>query len=451
MNPIKKRIVTAVAGAAAIALLAGCGGGGTGTSTPSGSAAGTDKGQVYYLSFKPEQDAAWQEIAKQYTTETGVPVKIVTAAQGTYEQTLKAEIAKTDAPTLFQVNGPVGGEQWKDYALDLKDTDFYNSLLDKSMAVEIDGKIVGVPYVVEGYGIIYNQAIMDKYFALSGAKAKSMDEINNFATLKEVTDDMQAKKAELGIDGVFASTSLKPGDAWRWDTHLANLPVFYEYRDAKVTDMKEVTFKYGENYKNIFDLYLTNSTVDKGLTPSKAVTDSMAEFATGKAAMVQNGNWAWGQVKDVTGNVVTEDNVKMMPIYTGVAGEEKQSIAVGTENFFSINSKAKEADQKASIEFVNWLVTSDAGKKAMVEDLGFVPPFSTFSETEQPSDPLAKQVVSYMGNSDLYNVAWNFTTFPSKNFKNLFADALTQYAVGQLEWTEVEKTFVDEWKAEKAG
>lgn len=443
----KKILVAAVAAVASMSLLAGCGGGGS----SSGGGAADGKGQIYYLSFKPEQDKAWQEIGKKYTAETGVPVRIVTAAQGTYEQTLKAEMAKKDAPTLFQINGPVGMQVWKSYTADLSGTDFYNALLDKTMAVGEDGKIFGVPYVVEGYGIIYNQAIMDKYFAMSGAKAASVDEINTFAKLKDVTDDMQAKKDELGIKGVFASTSLKPGDAWRWDTHLANLPIFYEYRDNKVTDMDEVKFTYNKEYQQIFDLYLTNSTIDPELTPSKAVTDSMAEFAMGDAAMVQNGNWAWGQVKDVTGNVVTEDNIKMMPIYIGVKGEEKQSIAVGTENFFSVNSKASEADQKATIDFVNWLVSSDEGKSAMVNDLGFIPPFDTFSATEQPADPLAKQVVSYMGNTDLYNVAWNFTTFPSKQFKNSFADALSQYAVGQLEWDKVVEIFVTEWKAEKQG
>jgi len=448
MKP-SKRILGAVAAVAALSLMAGCGGGGsTGSGDESSGASG---GQVYYLSFKPEQDAAWQAVAAQYTEQTGTPVRIVTAAQGTYEQTLKAEMAKSDAPTLFQINGPVGGAVWKDYALDLSDTDFYNALLDKSMAVEMDGSVIGVPYVVEGYGIIYNQAIMDKYFATSGAKAASVDEINTFAKLKEVTDDMQAKKDELGIKGVFAATSMKPGDAWRWDTHLANLPIFYEYRDSNVTDMAEVSFKYNKEYQQIFDLYLTNSTIDPKLTPSKAVTDSMAEFALGEAAMVQNGNWAWGQVADVAGNTVTEENIKMMPIYIGVDGEEKQSIAVGTENFFSVNSKASEADQQASIDFVNWLITSDAGKSAMVNDLGFIPPFNTFSATEQPADPLAKQVVAYMGNTDLYNVAWNFTTFPSKDFKNSFADALTQYAVGNLEWSQVVEVFVTEWAAEKQG
>lgn len=63
------------------------------------------KEKVYYLNFKPEQDEQWQELAEQYTDETGVPVTVLTAASGEYEKTLKSEMAKTDAPTLFQVNG----------------------------------------------------------------------------------------------------------------------------------------------------------------------------------------------------------------------------------------------------------------------------------------------------------------------------------------------------------
>ena len=180
-----------------------------------------------------------------------------------------------------------------------------------SLAVTKDGKVYGVPYVVEGYGIIYNQKIMDKYFALGGAKVKSMDEITNFDTLKAVADDMQAKKGELGIEGVFASTSLKPGEDWRWQTHLADLPVYFEYQDAKVEDSDELKFTYNEQFKNIFDLYLTDSTIDPKLASSKAVTDSMADFALGKAAMVQNGNWAFGQISEVAGNTVGAEDVKM--------------------------------------------------------------------------------------------------------------------------------------------
>ena len=327
MSKFMKVAAASVAAAAALTSLAACS---SGSNT-----AADDKGSVYYLSFKPEQDAIWQEVAKAYTAETGVEVKVVTAASGTYEQTLKSEIAKSDAPTLFQINGPIGLKNWKDYTADLTNTDFAKALLDPSMAVSEDGKVYGVPYVVEGYGIIYNQKIMDAYFALDGAKAKSMDEITDFETLKAVADDMQAKKDQLGIDGVFASTSLKPGEDWRWQTHLADLPVYFEYQDNKVDDMADLTFSHNEEFKNIFDLYLTDSTIDPKLASSKAVTDSMAEFALGKAAMVQNGNWAYGQIAEVAGNTVAAEDVKMLPIYTGREGEDKQGLNIGTETFFS--------------------------------------------------------------------------------------------------------------------
>ncbi|MBE5873678.1 MAG: ABC transporter substrate-binding protein, partial [Lachnospiraceae bacterium] len=173
------------------------------------------KGRVYYLSFKPESDRVWQDLAAQYTQETGVPVKVVTAASNTYEQTLMSEIANAEAPTLFQVNGPIGYESWKDYCADLKDTKLYSWLLDKDLAITgEDGGVYAIPYVVEGYGIIYNEAIMDKYFEMDGAKVADMDDIKNFATLKAVVEDMQAKRDKLGIKGVFASTSLTPGEDW---------------------------------------------------------------------------------------------------------------------------------------------------------------------------------------------------------------------------------------------
>lgn len=441
MSKFIKIAATTVAAAAALTSLTACSSG--------SDKAADDKGSVYYLSFKPEQDQIWQDVAKAYTEETGVEVKVVTAASGTYEQTLKSEVAKSDAPTLFQINGPVGLKNWIDYTADLSDTDFYKNLLDPSLAVTKDGKVYGVPYVVEGYGIIYNQKIMDKYFALGGAKVKSMDEITNFDTLKAVADDMQAKKGELGIEGVFASTSLKPGEDWRWQTHLADLPVYFEYQDAKVEDSDELKFTYNEQFKNIFDLYLTDSTIDPKLASSKAVTDSMAEFALGKAAMVQNGNWAFGQISEVAGNTVGAEDVKMLPIYTGHKGEEKQGLNIGTENYFSINSQASEADQKASIDFVNWLVSSEKGKKFMVEDLGFIPPFNTFTDAEQPSDPLAQEIVRYMSDSEKKSIPWVFTTFPSQTFKEDFGAALSQYAAGQMEWNKVVEIFTTEWKAEK--
>ncbi|MGL6106686.1 ABC transporter substrate-binding protein [Romboutsia sp.] len=444
MKKLKKFVTIAVSAMMATVALTGC------SSTSKDEAdSGDGKGQVYYLNFKPESEEQWKNIAADYEKETGVKVKVVTAASGTYEQTLKSEIAKKEAPTLFQINGPVGYQSWKDYTADLKDSKLYEMLLNKEMAVKDGDGVYGIPYVSEGYGIIVNQAIMNKYFALDGAKAKSLDEINNFAKLKEVTEDMQAKKDQLGIDGVFASTSLTPGEDWRWQTHLANLPVYNEYKDKGVSDLDKLEFTYSDNYKNIFDLYINNSTVKPTILGSKTVSDSMAEFALGKAAMVQNGNWGWGQIAEVEGNTVKSEDVKFMPIYTGVEGEEKQGICIGTENFFSINKKASEADQKASIAFVEWLFSSETGKKHVTDELGFIAPFNTFTKEESPQDPLAQEVLRYMSNTDLYNVDWNFVSFPSQQFKDDFGAALLEYCNGNMKWEDVKKLVVDQWASEK--
>lgn len=457
---MKKKLIGGIA-CMALALLVGCGNGGNDENSGSGNSFadqsgsntgnnGSVKGSVYYLNFKPEVDSVWQQIAAQYTNETGVPVKVVTAANNTYEQTLMSEIANKDAPTLFQINGPVGYQNWKDYCADLSGSQLYDWLLDKNMVVEgDDGKVYGIAYVVEGYGIIYNNSIMNKYFALDGAKAASMDEIKNFQTLKAVVEDMQARKDELGIKGVFASTSLNPSDTWRWQTHLANIPIHYELREKNVSDLKDLEFIYAENYRNIFDLYLNNSGTAKGLLGNKSVDDSMTEFALGQVAMVQNGNWAWGQISDVQGNTVSEEDVRFLPIYTGMQGEENQGICIGTENFMAVNSKASAENQAASLAFLEWLFSSEVGKNFVTNELEFITPFNTFGETERPKDPLAKEVLRYMNDDTRENITWDFVIFPSQQFKDDFGDALLEYASGGKTFDQVKEIVVQRWAAEK--
>lgn len=410
------------------------------------------KGSVYFLNFKPEVAEVWEAIAEEYTEETGVEVKVQTAASGTYEQTLKSEMAKNDAPTLFQINGQIGYQNWAQYCADWSDTEIYSHLVNKELAITgEDGGVYGLPYVVEGYGILYNDAIMQKYFALpdKAVDITSAEEIKNFDTLKAVVEDMQAKKEKLGIQGVFASTSLKAGEDWRWQTHTMNVPVYYEYEEDDVSDKTELEFTYSDEYKNIFDLYLNNSCTDAKLLGSKSVDDSMAEFALGNVAMVQNGNWAWNQMKGVDGNTVTEDNIKYLPIYTGVEGEENQGLCIGTEGFWCVNSKASEEDQQATLDFINWVFTSDEGKAHVVNDLGFIAPFDSFTENEVPNDPLAKLVMKYMNDEELVNPGWVYTTFPSQTWKDDFGAALLEYAQGTKSWDEVKAGAVEEWASEK--
>lgn len=450
MKSFKRAFAVAAAAALSLGTLTACGSTDDEASTSAAASVDGSKGEVYFLNFKPESDEIYQKVAAAYTAETGRKITVKTAASGTYEQTLRAQIDTDDAPTIFNINGPVGLASWQDYAADLTDFGLTQDLTDETLALKgEDDKVYGVPLAVEGYGIIYNDAIMQKYFALDGAKATSMDEIKGFAKLKEVADDMQARKDEIGIKGVFANTSLKSGEDWRWQTHLMDQAVLQELNDANATTTDALEFKYNDKFKNIFDLYITNSTTDRKLLTSKDVNSSMAEFALGEAAMVQNGNWGWGQVSGTEGNVVKESDIHFLPIYQGFDGEEKQGLNIGTENFLAVNSEASAEDQQASKDFLTWLFQSDAGKKWVTEELSFIAPYKSFGDAT-PADPLAQELSKYMSNPDLNTVNWVFQSFPSQEFKNTFGGLLGQYAAEQISWDDVVNGVKESWASESA-
>ena len=433
------RTVKATVGLVAIAAMSL-----TGLAACGGSSADDGKGKVYFLNFKPEAADQWVALAKKYTDKTGVQVKVQTAASGTYEQTLKSELAKSDAPTIFQVNGPVGYQNWKGYTADLKDTGIYNELNNKDIALKDGDKVVGIPYVMETYGIIYNKDLLKKYTELPGAKIKDAKEINSFDKLKEVSDDMQAKKDQLGIKGAFTSAGFDSSSDWRFKTHLANIPLSYEFKEDGVTTQPEtIKGTYLPNFKNIFDLYLKDSTTAPSQLSSKTGDDANSEFALGEAAFYQNGTWAWTDLQKAG---MKADQVGMLPIYIGAKGEENQGLATGSENYLCINAKASEADQKASKDFLNWVVTSDEGIKALSEDMGFTTPFKTFDKVKS-DNPLVEEAVED-SNSGKQQVAWNFTMMPSEEWKNQLGQAMLAYAQGNGSWDDVQKAFVDNWKTE---
>lgn len=405
-----------------------------GCSSASGtSATGSDsKGRVYYLNFKPEADEYWQDLAKEYTEETGVPVTVLTAASGEYEKTLKSEMAKSEAPTLFQVNGPVGLASWKDYCADLSGTDVDNELTNKAYELKDGDKVAGIGYVTEAYGLITNNALLKK----AGYDAS---EITSFDKLKEVAEDITARKDELGFSA-FTSAGMDGSSDWRFKTHLANLPIYYEYQADGVDNKDELSGKYLDNYKAVWDLYINNSTIDPSQLSTATGDQSEAEFVDGKAVFYQNGTWEYDAVK-----AIGDENIAYLPIYFGV-DDENEGICMGTENYWCVNSQASEADQKATLDFMYWCVTSDKGVEAMTsgDKMGFNIPFN--------KNPESTNVLFKLANANTATpVSWNFTTMPSENWKNDLGQALTVYAADQTDanWKNVVSAFVDNWKVEK--
>lgn len=444
---MRKKLIAIMLGACMTAtLFTGCG-----SKNDKETASDNGKGSVYYLNFKPEQDKDWQKLAKEYTEETGIKVTVQTAASGTYESTLKSEMAKSDAPTLFQVNGPVELATWKDYCYDLSDSALYKDLKSDDFAlISDDGKVQGIAYVIETYGLIYNKKILADYCKMDNAVVSSAEEINSFDKLKAVADDIQKRLDEINekygyeLQGAFTSAGMDSSSDWRFKTHLANLPIYYEYKDKEIKETDAIEGTYLDNYKNAWDLYINDATCDKALISSKTCDDASAEFAMGNAVFYQNGTWAYDSIK---GNEVADEDIGMMPIYIGGAGEENQGLCTGSENYWCVNNKASEEDIQATLDFVQWAVESDKGRDSMAHDMGFVTPFKTFTGDYVANNPLIAAANESI-EAGKTPVSWNFSTIPSENWKNNVGNALLEYAQGTGKWDTVASAFVDGWKTE---
>ena len=390
------------------------------------------EGSVYYLNFKPEQDTQWQELAALYTEQTGVPVTVVTAASGTYEETLMAEMGKTEMPTLFQVNGPVGLANWKDYCYDLSGSAIYGELTDDSFALTEDGAVYGIAYVIESYGLICNTALLAE-------AGYTTEDINSFESLKAVAEDITARSGELGF-AAFTSAGMDSSSDWRFKTHLANMPIYGEYQTDGISSTAAIKGTYLDNYKAIWDLYINNATCAPADLAGKTGDDSRNEFLAGEAVFFQNGSWEYGNVKDT----FSDDQLAMIPIYIGLEGEENQGLCTGTENYWCVNAEADEADIQATLDFIYWCVTSEEGTAAMANEMNFVIPFNSALE----SDNLFVKQDAEMLSAGKVPVSWDFTTIPSEEWKNGVGSALTAYAAGTGDWDGVVTAFVDGWATE---
>ncbi len=440
-------LVLAIAGLMAV-MLAACGGGNSGGSAQkeeatSGSAEAaapaaeaTSEGSVYWLNFKPELDETAQALAAKYTEQTGVPVKVVTAASGTYQQTLIAEMDKSDAPTLFVIGNAAGVREWGDYALDLKgtaieaelSTDAYN-LYDES------GKLVSMGYCYECYGIVANADLIKQ-------AGYDIAEIKDFESLKTVAEDIHARAEELGFDA-FAAPDMDDANSWRLTGHLANLEYYYEEQDGGAFDenTSEITGNYLPNYKNIYDLIINNSTVD----PTALATgghDPSTQFTNGEAAFFLTGSWDYATLS------AAQPNVKMLPYYCGVEGEEMAGLNCGTENCWAVNANASEADQQATIDFMVWLVSDPEASGALVEQLGILP----YKNAAPSTNGFLNDAAEYSANG-CYVMDWATNYQPNVDqYRAALVSALNAYNADQTDanWDAFKTAFVEGWATQWA-
>ena len=398
------------------------------------------KGKVYYLNFKPEADAAWQALAAQYTEKTGVEVKVLTAASGTYSDTLNAEMAKTEAPTLFQCGNAQGLKDWGDYCLDFTGTDVLAEMTTSDFNLtDENGAVKAIGYCYEAFGIIVNKALLTQ-------AGYDIADIKDFASLKTIVEDIHARAGELGFDA-FASSGLDGSSSWRFSGHLANMPLYYEFRDDNVTE-QPATIKgtYLDAYKNIWDLYINNSAVAPSELSTATGDMSQAEFGTGKAVFWQQGTWEYANLVDENKYGMNPDDLQMIPIYCGVDGEANAALCCGTENCWAVNAKASQADIDATLEFLKWVVTSDEGTTMMAEQFGPIP----FKAAKEPANVFFADANKLIADGK-YTVTWAFNHTPNVDeWRAGVVSALTDYSAGNGEWSAVQTAFVDGWAAQYA-
>ena len=420
----KKLLSVALCATMVAGLLAGCG-----SSSKSDKASSDSKGSVYWLNFKPEADEALQGIAKTYEKENGVKVKVVTAASGNYNSTLTSEMGKSAAPTLFVVGNQAAVKTWDDYCIDLKDTDVYKELsTDAFNLKDENGKVASMGYCYESYGIIVNKKLLKK-------AGYEITDIKDFASLKSVAEDIHKRADKLGFDA-FTSSGMDDASSWRFTGHLANMPLFYEGRDDGWKEAPaEIKGTYLDNFKNVWDLYINNSKYDKK-TLATGGYDAEAEFKKGEAVFYQNGTWEYDALK----KSISDDDMQMIPIYCGVEGEEKAGLCSGTENCWAVNAKASKADQKATLEFMKWLVTSKEGTKVMAEQFGAIP----YKKAADSCNVFLKNANDLLEAGN-YNVDWSFNYTPNVDeWRASLVAAMNKYDAGGS-WDDVKTAFVQGW------
>ena len=416
------------------------------------------KGSVYFLNNKIETQDIYEEIANAYEEKTGVKVTVRSVSENSYQETLEAEMAGTDTPSLFMIQGIGNFARWEDSCDDISDSVLCEYLSDPTMAIWDSMGVYALPQSVEGYGIVYNEELIERYLNLDNrtTQIQSMSQIRDFATLREVVEDMTKHKKDLGIQGVFASMSMEEDNRLPWSKYLVGAVIAEEFEDNSDYDnavlaalaSPTIEFRDSDCYHSLVELYTTNSVTSKNYLKDKTIEDSLTELATGQAVMLQTGNWNWSRLEKIPGSVLNSEKVKMLPIYTGSKSDASRGICIGSENYLAVNNQISKEDREATLDFLQWLYGTAQGKEFVLERLGYIAPFNTFSEEEIPSNPLAREVVRYMNDEDWENVPWVSAAFPGGTFSDVVGENLMKMLDDKMDFATFAQKFREEWQKE---
>lgn len=390
-------------------------------------------GKVRFLNGVPEAREAWQKLAAMYSELNGVEVVVQTVTADDCEAALKEALESEDAPTGFQFHSAREFETLRSHCLDLTGTALLGQMTtgDFNLA-DSNGAVRAIGYSYEAYGIIVNKTLLEQ-------AGYSLDAICDFATLEAAAKDIHSRSAELGFDA-FASSGLAPSSAWRFASDLASVPLYYEFRDRGVFGRQtDVTGTYLKQYRQIWDLYIRNSAADNLFLSSTTEHTSLEEFAAGKAVFIQHNASLYHELAASPYDMDT-NQLTMIPIYCGVEGEENAALCCNDKGYWAVNSAASEADRKATLDFLNWVVTSEYGIGILAEKFGGLP----FKAAETRSTGFYVNANAMIAEG---KYALTGCTVDDEAWEDALAAALAEYAADLTDesWAKVEKTFIENW------
>ena len=412
-------------------ILAACGNG------EEASSSDEDKVTVDIFQFKVEFKDQFEDVVALYEEENpDVNIDITTVGGGEdYGAALRSRFASGNEPAIFNIGGPQDVADWKDNLTDLTDTDAAGAALDGTLdGVTVESEVLGLPYNQEGYGFIYNTRLFEE----AGIDPAS---ITDFASLEEAVKTLDSKKDELGLDAVFA---LPGKEAWVTGLHLSNTFIApeFDHNVLDAFDAPKVEFEYGDAFKKILDLqndYSAQPTVS--LDYSQQVEEL---FSLERVAIIQQGNWVYGSIAGID-QELADSGVGMMPI--PVEGYDEGGLPVGVPMYWGVNSNQDDEVVEASKDFLNWLYTSDAGKKAVLEDFKFIPAYEGY-DTTKITDPMSKAI--YEAAESGNTIGWVFMGYPTGWGEDVLGANIQKYLSDEADWEEVVDSAKKAWETERS-
>lgn len=406
------------------------------------------------LSASPSLSGALEEIAAAYRAKTGVALRVQSEPEATYRNALRTALNKTaDVPALFALTGWSDFDAVRERCADLGGTSLASFLSDRSLALTDDGKLKAIPVDVTVWGLLYNEAVTDRYFALEDKQTSyaSMDEITDFQKLRALAEDMAAHKKELGIDAVFADLPLR-ADSTDWLRHAAAPAVYADVKDADgpvaaaVRGMKDFAFSLGDKLRDAVDLLFSGSVSGREGLDAVSLADAQKEFTAGKTAFLYTDSDSFSALQKAEDSALQKDKLGFLPLYLGAEGEDATGLTVRVNRYLAVNDRATDAQKQAAVDFLEWLFSAEDGKRFVKENLGFASPLSTFEESELPDDPLRRDALKKIGRSGVSAVPDLSDAYPGGTLHDDVSNGLLAYTRGEKDWDDFVADVRAMWK-----